>query len=183
MIVGECDPVRLSGLVEHSLDRKVCNTLNTVCVRAETAARDIAAIREGAGRAASRRGCEARFHLVGAAADHFGPEAPMIAVTRAAGRSSEPQWTAAADEFLGHEHEWEVNPEVTIVVVRDTHHAVDLFNLHSPRFVVSVCSDVGADHDMVAIMGLRARFQAQKAIAHRATDHVNLDVGGKAHAR
>lgn len=149
MIVGDCDPDRLALVVEHSLDRKVCNSLNTVCVRAESAARDIAAVREGARRAAQRRGCESRFHLVGEAAAHFEDVAPIVDVTRAPGPAREPQWTVAGEDDLGEEHEWEVNPELTIIVVRDTDHAVDLFNIHSPRFVVSVCSDAQADHDAV----------------------------------
>ena len=38
MIVGEsADVSRLSAVVEHSLDRKVCNTLNVCCVVADRA--------------------------------------------------------------------------------------------------------------------------------------------------
>ena len=42
---------------------------------------------------------------------------------------------------LGHEFEWENDPELSIVLVDSIEHAVKLCNEHSPHFVVSVLTD------------------------------------------
>ncbi|MEZ5322067.1 MAG: hypothetical protein R2698_08355 [Microthrixaceae bacterium] len=64
-----------------------------------------------------------------------------VDITRAAGISVEAGCEPIATTDLGTEWEWEQSPELSIAVVEDTDTAVDLFNRHSPRFVVSLISE------------------------------------------
>lgn len=149
MIVGEsADPARLADVVEHSLDRKVCNTLNTICVLTERLEDHVPVIVEAARRAASVRGVRPRFHLVGMEASLVGANND-IEVARAGGVSMEPEFTVAERSMLAQEFEWEMNPELFIVAVDSIDEAVTLFNTHSPRFIVSVLSRSDADHELV----------------------------------
>ena len=149
MIVGEsADVSRLSAVVEHSLDRKVCNTLNVVAVVRSQAARLVPAIVESADRAAAARGVRARIHAVGDALEFCGP-ADEIQVRRADGTHVEPRVSAGHVASLGTEFEWEENPEFHVVLVDDIEQAVGLFNTHSPQFIVSCVSESADDHDLV----------------------------------
>ena len=141
MIMGAAaDPARLSALVEHSLDRKVCNTLNTVCVPASRAAELIPIIYESARRAGRTRGYAPRIHAVGTAVE-FLPSGETVAVIRDGDTVSEPLVSSATHDVLGHEFEWEENPEFSIVIVDAIEEAVGLFNQYSPRFIVTVVSE------------------------------------------
>ena len=134
------DAGRLSAAVEHSLDRKVCNTVNVVCVVRERASELVPIVVSAADRAATRRGTRARIHAVGGAEGLCGtPE--EIEVRRADAVVQEVRVTPGREEDLGHEFEWEENPEFHLVVVESIDHAVDLFNTLSPRFVASLLAD------------------------------------------
>lgn len=149
MIVGEsADAVRLAAVVEHSLDRKVCNTLNVICLPASRAAELVPLVEEAADRAAARRGLRARVHSSAAALGLFRHRDP-IEVRRADGTVLEPRVTEADRASLGHEFEWEENPEFRVELVHSIAEAVNLFNAHSPRFIVSCVSRDPADHDAV----------------------------------
>ena len=149
MIVGEsADAVRLAAVVEHSLDRKVCNTLNVICLPASRAAELVPLVEEAADRAAARRGLRARVHSSAAALGLFRHRDP-IEVRRADGTVLEPRVTEADPASLGHEFEWEENPEFRVELVHSIAEAVNLFNAHSPRFIVSCVSRDPADHDAV----------------------------------
>lgn len=141
LVADDADENRLSAVVEHSLDRKVCNTLNVVCVprsRADELCRVVVA---AADRAARQRGVSARFHAVGDAGDLLARLAPgEVDVRRAHGVSREPRVTATDVAGLALEHEWEENPELSVVLVDSLDEAVVLFNRWSPRFVASVVS-------------------------------------------
>ncbi|MEZ5411341.1 MAG: glutamate-5-semialdehyde dehydrogenase [Acidimicrobiales bacterium] len=132
MVTGTaCDPARLTEVVAHSLDRKVCNTLNTCCVLASRAGELVPAVLEGLARAAEARGSKPRLHVTSAAAGWV-PDA----------------WTGvelAADDELGREWEWEDDPEITLTVVDSVDHAVALFNRQSPRFTASLISSDEAE--------------------------------------
>jgi glutamate-5-semialdehyde dehydrogenase len=141
MLVGEhADTVRLSAVVEHSLDRKVCNTLNVVCVPRSGASRDVPIIFSAAQRAAEKRNTAARVHCVGGA-ESFLDQSILIDVVRSRGVTSETQVTVASPDILAHEFEWEENPEFCIAVVDSLDEAVALFNRYSPQFVVSCISE------------------------------------------
>lgn len=107
-------PESIRNVIESSLDRKVCNTLNVLVI-------DDAAIAEH-GRTISKSlaGIGARIHAVGAAADIVGE-------------------SEALDESdLGIEWEWDDAPELSVVTCRGAGHAVELINTHSPHFVASI---------------------------------------------
>lgn len=149
MIVGEsADAERLAAVVEHSLDRKVCNTLNVICLPFSRAAELVPLVEEAADRAAARRGLRARVHASASALGHFRHRDP-IEVRRAGGTVVEPRVTEADIASLGHEFEWEENPEFRVELVGSVADAIALFNANSPRFIVSCVSDDGADHEAV----------------------------------
>ena len=110
--------------VLHSLDRKVCNTLNVCCVVADGAAITMPVVLAAAADAAARRNARLVLHATASAAALV-PDAALI------------------DEAdLGTEWEWEDDPELSLVVVPSVDAAVDLFNRFSPRFAASL---VGGD--------------------------------------
>lgn len=149
MIVGDdVDPERLSRTVEHSLDRKVCNTLNVVTVLRHRAPELLPLVFEAARRAARTRGTEPRIHAAGGA-ESFLPPGIQIPVQRPSGTVREPQVTVEGVDSLGVEFEWEENPEFHVVVVDEMKEAIELFNRHSPRFVVSVCSRSAEEREQV----------------------------------
>jgi glutamate-5-semialdehyde dehydrogenase len=141
LLVGkEADLTRLAAVVEHSLDRKVCNTLNVVCVLREQAAIHVPIIFDAAQKAASSRKTHARIHCVGGA-EGFLPSCQDIEVTRADGVFIEPQFSPSQYDELARECEWEVSPEFFIALVDTLDESVQLFNTYSPQFVVSVISN------------------------------------------
>ena len=121
MILGEsADAARVAAVVEHSLDRKVCNTLNVVCVVKSRADQLVPVVTAAATKAAEKRGTLPIIHFVG-----------------------------EDESDLGIEFEWETAPEFHVVLVDDIDHAVSLFNRHSPQFVVSVISDDVVEQEKV----------------------------------
>lgn len=146
LIVGEsADESRLAEIVRHSLDRKVCNTLNVVCLPRSAAARLARVVMDAADAAAAARSLRARVHAVGDATGVCGdPE--LIDVARAEGTGREPRVTVEDESMLGHEFEWEHNPEFHVVLVDTVEEACALFNAHSPRFIVSCVT--GSAHEM-----------------------------------
>ena len=149
MVVGEEASLnRLESCVLHSLDRKVCNTLNVVTVIREMASIHLPIIVRAAEVAASARGTRPRIHAVHGA-DQFLPTGVDVIVHRPEGEMSEPQVTLASLESLSTEYEWEENPEFAIVLVDNIGEAVELFNKYSPQFIVSVISESAAEQQRV----------------------------------
>jgi glutamate-5-semialdehyde dehydrogenase len=70
----------------------------------------------------------------------------VIDVRRAEGTLREPHAERIALPRLGHEHEWEGTPELSLVVVRDVAHALQLFDRFSPHFVASLVGGDAAEH-------------------------------------
>jgi glutamate-5-semialdehyde dehydrogenase len=144
-----CDPDRLEAVVEASLDRKVCNTLNTCCVLADQAEALVPRVLTGLAKAAAGRGVEPKLHVTAAARPHvehswFTTEVP---IARADGPVVEPKAEPIADDQLGREWEWEESPEITLTVVASVAEAVERFNEQSPRFVASLIATDGAEQD------------------------------------
>lgn len=149
ILVGDhCDPSRLGSMVENSLDRKVCNTLNTICVPRHLASELVPVIFDASRRAARVRATEPRIHAVGGAEEHLSNNSE-IAVVRPSGTVNEPQVTIGEVSEIGREFEWEENPEFHLVLVESLHEAVELFNKFSPQFIVSVCSESREERDLV----------------------------------
>ena len=149
MVVGEeANLDRLESCVLHSLDRKVCNTLNVVTVIRHLASVHIPIILKAAETAASARGTRPRMHAI-QGAEEFLPTNSNIAVLRSEGEMSEPQVTVASLDSLATEYEWEENPEFAIVLVDDIGEGIELFNTYSPQFIVSVISANVAEQQRV----------------------------------
>jgi glutamate-5-semialdehyde dehydrogenase len=134
------DATDFEQAVYDSLDRKVCNTLNTCCIVQSAAERLVPAFLRGMQRAADRREQSFKLHVASDSDAQLDSAlfAKQVPVARAQGEVMEAQAQHIADDQLGHEWEWEDSPEVTLKVVRDTDHAIDLFNQHSPQFVASL---------------------------------------------
>jgi glutamate-5-semialdehyde dehydrogenase len=145
---AEASTALLERAVFESLDRKVCNTLNTLCIPRARAELVSAALR-GCERAGERLGTAYKLHVVDRDADAVPGElfATKVEVRRAEGPRSEPQAERIALEQLGHEWEWEGTPELTLVLVDGVDEAVALFNRYSPQFVASLIGGNSAQHD------------------------------------
>ena len=137
------DAGRFAAAVFHSLDRKVCNTLNVCCIHRGRAAELIPVFLDALQRAGERRGHGAKLHL--AAGDSaWLPDSWLAArtrVRRADGDHDEALVEPIAEADLGHEWEWEETPEVSLKIVDDLDQAAALFNAHSPRFIACVIAD------------------------------------------
>ena len=143
---------RFAATVAHSLDRKVCNTLNVACIPEARAAELVPRFLDAVEAAAARRGGE----RAGQAPRARG-ERGLGAVR--AGSSGRCRWpgprapwpnrrpsTLGVDQ-LGREWEWEDSPEVTLAVVASVDEAVELFNRHSPRLAASLVADDPVEQD------------------------------------
>ncbi len=135
------DPVRLQAVVRNSLDRKVCNTLNTLCIVRDAADALVPVALEAMDEAAAERGTNAKLHATGAA-DGFVPDdwRAEVPIRRSEGDVVERKAEPIGDDRLGVEWEWEESPEVTLHVVEDVAEAVAAFNAQAPRFVASLLS-------------------------------------------
>jgi glutamate-5-semialdehyde dehydrogenase len=112
------DAGAFSRVVRHSLDRKVCNTLNVCCIVRSRAADLLPAFTAAAHAAAEPRGVEPIIH-------ELAPDDPQLAT----------EW------------EWDTVPEVAVVVVADVAEAVELCNRFSPHFVASLVSERPDEHE------------------------------------
>src|SRR5690606_31342275 len=64
VVAPDADPAYVEEVVYHSLDRKVCNTLNTAVVVGEVSGPRVEAVLAGLRRAAERRGTNPKLHHV-----------------------------------------------------------------------------------------------------------------------
>jgi glutamate-5-semialdehyde dehydrogenase len=108
-------PEALENVLRHSLDRKVCNTLNVLLL--DRAARD-----------SLGPVCERVLRALGA----------RVHVAR--GSEGVVEGEALPIEDLGREWEWESTPELAFVVADGLDEAAALHDRHSPHFVASVLS-------------------------------------------
>ena len=129
---------RLRNVVQHSLDRKVCNTLNTVVLTTGSLSKSLQAVIDGVQIAAQKRNTYAVLHVDGGVASALANcTVPQEFVVESTDHSN-----------LGTEWEWENIPELSIVVVDNVNAAVELFNAHSPSFVLSIISDNEVEVDL-----------------------------------
>lgn len=122
-------PDRILKVVDASLDRKVCNTLNVVAV-VKSAEVERSAVLSGILSAASRRDVRPIVHLRRAEARMWGISEPEVDVV-----------LHDDDSFLATEWEWDDRPEVSVITVSDADETVVLFNGHSPKFVLSILTE------------------------------------------
>jgi glutamate-5-semialdehyde dehydrogenase len=143
------DAARFEAAVLHSLDRKVCNTLNVCCIVNDRVDDLVPCFLDALAAAGERRGAPAKLHVLDGSEQHVPAEwfERKVAVQRAEGEVSEAQAEALAADDLGREWEWEGSPEVTLAVVPTVDAAIELFNRHSPRLVASLISEDAGEHD------------------------------------
>ena len=146
---ASADAQRLRAVVRHSLDRKVCNTLNVVVLPAQSAARWVPVVLDAADEAAGTRGGVARIHVARGSEGFVDPAEfeRRIGVHRAEGVVDEPRASLLETEDLGREWEWEDTPEISLLVVDDLDAAIDAFNRWSPQFVASLVAEDDAAHE------------------------------------
>jgi len=136
-------PEPFAEAVVRSLDRKVCNTLNTCCIPRSRAEELLPVLLASLERAGETLGQTYKLHVVegdrGALpAELFERE---VSVRRAEGDVREPQAEVLAEDRLGHEWEWEQTPEISLALVDDIDEAVALCNRYSPCFVACLVSE------------------------------------------
>jgi glutamate-5-semialdehyde dehydrogenase len=145
---SSADARRFESAVLHSLDRKVCNTLNVCCIVDDRAEDLVPRFLDALTVAGDRRGAPAKLHVLDGCEGHVPADwfERKVAVRRAEGDTSEPQAERLAADDLGREWEWEDSPEVTLAVVPTVGAAIELFNRCSPRLVASLVSEDAAEH-------------------------------------
>lgn len=118
-------PVAVANAIRASLDRKVCNTLNTLVL-------DTAAVGElGPVVAEALASLDAVVHVA----------AGSGGIVAATGRDAIPV------DALAEEYEWEGRPEVAFVTADGLEAAADLVNAHSPHFVASILTSTPGAFD------------------------------------
>jgi glutamate-5-semialdehyde dehydrogenase len=137
------DAVRFAATVEHSLDRKVCNTLNVCCIARPRAADLVPAFLDALRRAGERRGHGCKLHVAEGDEGYLPADwrDARTRVRRAGGDSDEALVEVLALDDLGREWEWEETPEVSLAIVEDVDEAVRLFNRYSPQFDASLIAE------------------------------------------
>lgn len=144
-----CDPDALRAAIVHSLDRKVCNTLNCLVLLRDTADQLVPVALDALRRAGESRGTHARLHVVAGSESFVPPDRfdTLVRIDRAEGAADEPLASSVTESDLAVEWEWENSPEVTLVVVEDLDRGVELFNRYSPHFVASLISSDADEHE------------------------------------
>ncbi len=147
IVAGDSADADVFGLaVYHSLDRKVCNTLNTCCIVASRVDELVPVFLEALDRAGERRGTTAKLHIAAGDEGVIPPSWFEAAdISRAGGVVAEPRTEVIAADRLGDEWEWEESPEVTLKIVDSVDQAVGLFNTQSPKFAASLISADAAE--------------------------------------
>jgi glutamate-5-semialdehyde dehydrogenase len=151
LVSASADPARLAAAVRRSLDRKVCNTLNTVAVQRAAAPRLVPVVLEALERAAADLGTEPKLHVLERDRDAIDASwyDAIVPIHRAEGLVEEPRAETLIEAQLGIEWEWERSPEMTLLLVDDLEDGVAAFNRSSPRFVLSLLSEDAYEHDRV----------------------------------
>ena len=149
MVASEsADRETFGSAVYHSLDRKVCNTLNTVCIVKSRAADLMPVFLDSLHRAGERLGTVAKLHFTSSAFALIPPAwLEPVSITRAVGEAVEPRAELLGDDQLGVEWEWDTSPEVSLSVVPDVATAIRMFNTMSPRLAASLISEDPGEYE------------------------------------
>lgn len=119
-VAEDADTDAARNAIVASLDRKVCNTLNTVVLSRRRAHEQLpmvlGALRE--------RDPSYVLHVANGSHHDVPSDSPNIDVI-------------GVDE-LSTEWEWDSSPELSLVLANDDDEAIELINTHSPRFVASI---------------------------------------------
>ncbi len=139
----KADAQTFGEAVYRSLDRKVCNTLNTVCLTRAVAGELFPVLCKNLQKAADRRGHPWKMHLSRHDRGLVEPEdlGRVVGIARAEGIVQEHQIELIDLEDIGKEWEWEGSPEIALTLVDSVDEAVSLCNRYSPQFVGSLISE------------------------------------------
>lgn len=150
MMAGRsCDGEALGAAITHSLDRKVCNTLNCLVILRANAEQLMPGVLDALRAAADARQTNARLHVV-EGSEAYVPSQwfdDRVTIDRADGQVDEPAASMLLEADLAVEWEWENSPEIAVVVVDALDDGVDLFNRYSPHFVASLISSDPGEHE------------------------------------
>lgn len=137
------DPGDFELAVYDSLDRKVCNTANTICIPRSRADDLVPRLLHALHRRGEKLGYGFRLHVAEGSEDIIPRElfTQETCVLRATGAQHELTATVWPHNQLGHEWEWEQTPEVTVAAIANLEEGIGLFNSQSPLLVVSLISD------------------------------------------
>lgn len=140
------DAAAFGSAVLNSLDRKVCNSVNAVCI-VESRTDLIPVFLDALDQAGTRLGTVSKLHVTESALAAI-PESWMqpAEIFRAVGPVTEPRTELIGDDELGVEWEWEQSPEVSLTLVPDVDAAIELFNTQSPRLAASLISEDEGEH-------------------------------------
>jgi glutamate-5-semialdehyde dehydrogenase len=142
------DAARFRAAVFHSLDRKVCNTANVICLPEARAADLVPVLLAALAERGESLGHGYRLHVVAGSEAHVPEELfhRTTRVSRAEGEVEEPVADRIAEPDLATEWEWERTPEVTLLMTPDLEAAIHAFNIYSPRLAASLISEDPASH-------------------------------------
>ena len=137
-----------AAAVTHSLDRKVCNTLNTAAIVNSRAEDLVPAFLGALRRVEELQNVSVKLHVVTGYEDLIPDEwFQDRQIGRADGDVTEPQTELISGDRLGEEWEWEASPELTLTIVPDVATAIRLFNEQSPKFAASLISEDADEHE------------------------------------
>jgi len=140
LVADSASPERVTACVRHSLDRKVCNTANVICLPHSPGL--LAAVLRGITEASASRSTRAVIHC--------GSVADELEIKQSLKQSDEVELHMQHGEhYLAEEWEWDEQPEVSIRFTESLDESCELFNTYSPRFVVGVISDDESDFENV----------------------------------
>ena len=137
------DPAGFELAVYNSLDQKLCNTANTICIPRAKADVLVPKLLSALQRRGEKLGYGYRLHVADGSEDIIpkGLFTQATSVCRATGAQHELTATVWPHNQLGHEWEWEQTPEVTVVAIGCLEEGIRLFNSQSPLLVASLISD------------------------------------------
>ena len=140
LVADSASPERVTACVRHSLDRKVCNTANVICLPRSPGL--LAAVLQGIAEASASRSTRAVIHC--ASVDD------ELKIEQSLKQSDEVELHVhQGDHHLAEEWEWDQQPEVSIRFTESLNESCELFNTYSPRFVVAAISQEERDFENV----------------------------------
>ena len=134
--------------IVHSLDRKVCNTLNTLVLTKDSIDHLKTALFQALEQVQKINETYVKLHIDSNHKDLI-PEkwfANQNFIVNGSVKAG-PQTDIIASNAIGTEWEWDKYPELTITVAQDLDHAINLFNQYSPHFIVSLISSDQNEHE------------------------------------
>ena len=140
MVSDSTESDRLNDAIVGSLDRKVCNTLNTLCILKSRANELLPVVFKALERASELLDQPYKVHVELDSVQYIPTDKfeLNIQIERADGIKTERQFESISKDQLGHEWMWESAPEISLVFVDTVEEAIQLCNEYSPQFVASL---------------------------------------------